>query len=109
MTASLDLTTLMSPIREFIAAEVARQVGSAAADPAFALRDRLWSGPATLRLSARELALALGCSQRQVGRYVARGMPTRTRDGVRVFVVGEVREWLMTNERCERPLLRRVG
>lgn len=87
---------------------MARQVGSAGADPALSLRDRLWSGAATLRLSARELALALGCSQRQVGRYVKRGIPTRTRDGVRVFVVGDVRDWLLTHERVE-PNLREVG
>jgi hypothetical protein len=61
-------------------------------------RDKLWSAHPEVRLSADELATALGCSARTVYRLVERGLPCRKRDEVYVFLAGHVRDWLADRE-----------
>ena len=61
-------------------------------------RDRLWSCHPETRLTAGELAAALGCSARTVYRLVERGLPCRKRDEVYVFIAGHVRDWFADRE-----------
>jgi hypothetical protein len=113
VTAVLDLTLALPAIRTMVADAVAERLGPATAPTgtdAASWRERLWGGPPTIRMSARELAKALGCSARQVYRYAERGMPARRRDDVLVFVAGEVRDWLTRQERVVNAAsLRRAG
>ncbi|MGH7510345.1 MAG: hypothetical protein ACREMZ_12865 [Gemmatimonadales bacterium] len=107
-TLVLDLT---QTITEIVERTLATR-GGTAPDPALALRDRLWAGPAALRLTMKELALALGVSRQTVKRLMVRGLPHRTNAlGDFTFVAGEARAWLERQERTEAPVLplRRTG
>lgn len=70
--------------------------------PASSWRERLWTVPAETRLGVAELAEALDRPKSFV--YARTGpkskvaLPCRKLDGVLVFHVGEVREWIRTHE-----------
>jgi hypothetical protein len=67
------------------------------------LRERLWCSPPALRLSMRELALAMDCSRQTVKRLVERGLPYRFNAlGDYTFIAGEVRTWLERQEQLPR-------
>ena len=78
---------------------------------ALQLRDRLWDGPAALRLSLKEFAQALGVSRQTAKRLLDRGLPYRTSAlGDYVVLAGEAREWLARQERLPDvvPIRRRA-
>jgi predicted DNA-binding transcriptional regulator AlpA len=74
------------------------------------LRDRFWTMPESVRLSATELAAALGKSRNWVYRHTSPRtgliqLPSRKdTGGALVFIVGEVRQWLTAYERITTPL-----
>jgi hypothetical protein len=75
------------------------------------LRERLWAGPAALRFSLKELALALGVGRSTARRLLDRGLPYRKSAlGDYVVLVGEAREWLERQERLPDvvPIRRRA-
>ena len=71
-------------------------------------RERLWLVPAETRLGIAELCEALDRSQswayRRTGSKAEDPLPHRLLDGQLVFVVGEVRHWIRTNEESVHEL-----
>lgn len=105
--------TLVLNLEQTIAEAVDRALAqrAVASDPALELRARLWGGPAALRLSLRELALALGVSRQTCRRLMDRGLPHRTSAlGDYVFIAGDARAWLERQERMPDviPIRRRA-
>lgn len=62
-------------------------------------RERIWLVPEDTRIGVEELTEAVGRSKHWVYRHTSRGtIPHRKFDGALVFVVGEVRSWLLSHE-----------
>lgn len=79
-------------------------------------RSRLWTEPPERRIGVEEVAEALGRSTSWVYKNVTPGaegaLPVRRFGGELVFLVGEVRAWLETNEELvNRPprAMRAIG
>ena len=72
-------------------------------------KERLWSCHCETRLGVRELAEAVGRSRSWVYRHTSPKsgfplIPHRKLDGELVFVVSEIREWLMLHEEIVVPV-----
>ena len=66
-------------------------------------RERLWTAPAETRIGRQELLEAVGRSEHWLYRHSGAKakcsrIPCRKLDGELVFVVGEVRQWLVEHE-----------
>lgn len=71
-------------------------------------RERLWTAPAETRIGRQELLEAVGRSEHWLYRHSGAKakcsrIPCRKLDGELVFVVGEVRQWLMEHEETVVP------
>lgn len=71
-------------------------------------RERLWTAPAETRIGRQELLEALGRSKNWLYRHTGNKatctrIPCRKLDGELVFVVGEVRRWLVDHEEIVEP------
>lgn len=96
-TATLDLTPLLAELSAAV-----REVVAAQARPTW--RERLWVCDPSTRLWIDETAEALGKTKASVRRLIERhGLPCRKRHGELVFLVGEVRAWLIAREEIVNP------
>ena len=71
-------------------------------------RERLWTAPAETRIGRQELLEAVGRSENWLYRHTgARAkcsrIPCRKLDGELVFLVGEVRQWVLEHEETVVP------
>ena len=71
-------------------------------------RERLWMCPPETRIGRKELLEALGRSENWLYRHTGTKakcsrIPCRKLDGELVFVVGEVRQWLIEHEEIVVP------
>ncbi len=71
-------------------------------------RERLWTAPAETRIGRQELLDAVGRSENWLYRHTGTKakcsrIPCRKLDGELVFVVGEVRKWLLEHEETVVP------
>lgn len=81
---------------------------AAPAEPTW--RERLWTVPAETRIGVKELAEALGRPRSWVYRRTGQNahkapLPVRKLDAELVFVVGEIRGWLIERETLVHPAL----
>lgn len=94
-----------------LAAEIAERLANVAPNgaevstdgPTPTWRERLWTVPPETRIGRAELLEALGRSQDWLYRHTGgkakcTRIPCRKLDGELVFVVGEVRQWLLEHE-----------
>ena len=66
-------------------------------------RERLWTAPVDTRLGVSELSEAMGRPKSWIYRHTSAKsglelLPHRRLDGVLVFVIGEIRQWLTQQE-----------
>ena len=71
-------------------------------------QERLWTAPAETRIGRQELLEAVGRSENWVYRHTGTKakcsrIPCRKLDGELVFVVGEVRQWILEHEETVVP------
>lgn len=90
--------------------ELARALTAVSADvsspppaPALSWRERLWTAPPETRIGVAELCEALGRTKSWVWRHTGphspgARIPHRKLDGELVFVVGEIRQYVLTHE-----------
>ena len=98
------------------AAEIAKRLANVAPNgagvssdgPTPTWRERLWTVPPETRIGRQELLEALGRSRNWLYRHTGKKatcarIPCRKLDGELVFVVGEVRRWLVDHEEIVEP------
>lgn len=96
-TAVIDLTLLLSEVKDTV-----RQAVAAEVRPSW--RERLWTCDPKTRLWLDEVAEALGKTKPAVRALIKRhGLPCRKRQGEYVFLVGELRTWLERREDVINP------
>lgn len=98
--------TLVSAHELLDALEAEPEPEAMATEPTW--RERLWTAPAETRLGVAELCEALGRPRSWVYRHTSgRTIPHRKLDGELMFVAGEVRDWVASQEEVEqRPVAR---
>lgn len=99
-TAPAPAERLASALADLIREAVAAVPRPAPSPPTPATwRERLWTAPAETRLGIHELHQALGRGKSYVYRLTrVKEIPHRKLDGMLVFQVGEVRDWLRARE-----------
>ena len=79
-----------------------------ASPPLTSWRERLWTAPVEARIGRRELLEAVGKTANWLyrhsgGKAKCSPIPCRKLDGELVFVVGEIRQWLLEHEEMVEP------
>ncbi len=100
--ASVDAATVADRIAEVMDAPNPRPIDAAT------WRERLWTAPSETRIGRQELLEAVGRPASWLYRHSSpksecTRIPHRKLDGELVFVVGEVRQWLIDHEEIVVP------
>ena len=99
---SVDAATVADRIDELVNAPNSRPIDAAT------WREKLWTAPDEARIGRSELLEAIGRTESWLYRHTSpkcecARIPHRKLDGELVFVVGEVRQWLVDHEEIVVP------